>query len=65
MWLLPAVRTKLREAAVRDQQLGVVTRRRETAPTANGSDRPIVLKVRQAKPGGVGSHVKDNTTENF
>jgi hypothetical protein len=28
-------------------------------------DRPIVLKVRQAKPGGVGSHVKENATENF
>lgn len=27
--------------------------------------RPILLKVRQAKPGGVGSHVKENTTENF
>jgi hypothetical protein len=25
----------------------------------------IVLKVRQAKPGGVGSHVKENATENF
>jgi hypothetical protein len=29
------------------------------------ADRPISLKVRQAKPGGVGSHVKENTTENF
>jgi hypothetical protein len=27
--------------------------------------RPIPLKVRQAKPGGVGSHVKENATENF
>jgi hypothetical protein len=27
--------------------------------------RPILLKVRQAKPGGVGSHVKENATENF
>jgi len=26
---------------------------------------PILLKVRQAKPGGVGSHVKENATENF
>jgi hypothetical protein len=25
----------------------------------------ILLKVRQAKPGGVGSHVKENATENF
>jgi len=24
---------------------------------------PILLKVRQAKPGGVGSHVKDDKTE--
>jgi hypothetical protein len=28
-------------------------------------ERPILLKVRQAKPGGVGSHVKENATENF
>jgi len=26
---------------------------------------PMLLKVRQAKPGGVGSHVKENATENF
>jgi hypothetical protein len=26
---------------------------------------PILLKVRQAKPGGVGSHVKENATENL
>jgi hypothetical protein len=26
---------------------------------------PILLKVRQVKPGGVGSHVKENTAENF
>jgi hypothetical protein len=32
---------------------------------ASGNNRPILLKVRQAKPGGVGSHVKENTTENF
>jgi hypothetical protein len=25
----------------------------------------ILLKVRQAMPGGVGSHVKENATENF
>jgi hypothetical protein len=25
----------------------------------------ILLKVRQAKPGGVGSHMKENATENF
>jgi len=25
----------------------------------------MLLKVRQAKPGGVGSHVKENATENF
>jgi hypothetical protein len=31
----------------------------------NGGKGSILLKVRQAKPGGVGSHVKENTTENF
>jgi len=35
------------------------------AATANAYSRPIPLKVRQAKPGGVGSHVKENVTENF
>jgi hypothetical protein len=32
---------------------------------ATNCSRPILLKVRQAKPGGVGSHVKENATENF
>jgi hypothetical protein len=40
---------------------GIVISR--VAPTDR--DRPIRLKVRQAKPGGVGSHVKENATENF
>jgi hypothetical protein len=34
-------------------------------PTVDGSRGSILLKVRQAKPGGVGSHVKENATENF
>jgi len=34
-------------------------------PVAAGGFGSISLKVRQAKPGGVGSHVKENTTENF
>lgn len=34
-------------------------------PSTIGGFGPIPLKVRQAKPGGVGSHVKENTTEDF
>ena len=35
-------------------------------PNTGRSPAPsILLKVRQVKPGGVGSHVKENTTESF
>jgi hypothetical protein len=41
------------------------TAERPVPGRASGSRRPMLLKVRQAKPGGVGSHVKENATENF
>jgi hypothetical protein len=39
--------------------------RESYAVRLEGSSWPILLKVRQVKPGGVGSHVRENTTESF
>ena len=36
-----------------------------TPDPLTGWSRPIPLKVRQVKPGGVGSHVRENATESF
>jgi hypothetical protein len=63
----PEIDVRVVAASATSRRCSTLQRPISGRPVNRGKDRfrPILLKVRQAKPGGVGSHVKENATENF